>query len=107
MTPKLERGTGRHSALPMSTFFDSIWRGRTAPFTRFGTTRPLLATGPQAAPARVGQALLGMPFDALRFQYANAVLAGWVPRSMLASARSERAIDLLEKFSLGPIARRR
>lgn len=91
----------------MTAFFDSMWRGRTATFTRFGRTRPQLATSPQATPAQAGQALLAMPFDAMRFQYANAVMAGWVPRSILASAKSDRAIDLLEKFSLGPIARRR
>lgn len=54
-----------------------------------------------------GQALMSMPFDALRRHYANAVMAGLVPRSLLASARSERAIDTLEKFVLGPIARQR
>jgi hypothetical protein len=50
---------------------------------------------------------MAMPFDALRFQYASAVVAGLVPRSILASARSERAINLLERLVLGPLARRR
>jgi hypothetical protein len=54
-----------------------------------------------------GQAFLAMPFDALRFQYASAVTAGLVPRSILASGRSERSIDLLEKIMLGPNARQR
>jgi len=54
-----------------------------------------------------GRVLLSMPFDTLRFQYAGAVMAGLVPRSILASAKSERAIDLLEKLALGPAARRR
>jgi hypothetical protein len=55
----------------------------------------------------MGQAILVMPFDALRFQYASAVQAGLVPRSILASAKSERAIDLLEKLVLGALARQR
>lgn len=54
-----------------------------------------------------GGTLMNLPFDALRFQYAGAVAAGLAPRSLLASAKSERAIDLLEKLVLGPVARRR
>lgn len=50
---------------------------------------------------------MAMPFDAMRFQYANAVVAGLVPRSLLASAKSEQAIDRLERLVLGPIARQR
>jgi hypothetical protein len=48
-----------------------------------------------------------MPFDALRFQYASAVKAGLLPRSILASARAEQLIDRLEKLILGPLARQR
>jgi len=48
-----------------------------------------------------------MPFDALRFHYASAVMAGLVPRSLLDSARSERVIDTMEKLILGPLARQR
>ncbi len=50
---------------------------------------------------------MSMPFDALRFQYASAVMSGLVPRSILGSAQSERVIDRLEKLILGPLARQR
>jgi len=59
------------------------------------------------APTLVGQELLAGPFDALRVQYACAVMAGLVPRSLLASGRFERALDALEKLILGTLARRR
>ena len=48
-----------------------------------------------------------MPFDALRFQYAGAVMAGLVQRSILASGKLERALDALENLILGPLARQR
>ena len=48
-----------------------------------------------------------MPFDAMRFQYARAVMAGLAPRSILASGKLERALDALEKLILGPLARQR
>ena len=50
---------------------------------------------------------LGAPFDAMRAQYASAVQAGLVPRSLLASAQLERSLDSLEKLCLGPLARQR
>jgi hypothetical protein len=59
------------------------------------------------SPPGPGQAWMNLSFDALRFQYASAVVSGFVPRSLLASAKSERAIDLLEKLVLGPAARQR
>ncbi len=67
--------------------------------------------GPSApsvpAAGAAGQAFLALPFDALRFQYASAVVAGLAQRSMLASGRLERALDTLEKLVLGPLARHR
>lgn len=48
----------------------------------------------------------GMPFDLAREQYAKAVQMGLIQRSMLAWAKFERQIDLLEKMTLGPWARR-
>lgn len=63
--------------------------------------------GPSWTQRSVVPRLVAVPFDALRFQYASAVDAGLFPRSLLASAASERVIDALEKFMLGPIARRR
>lgn len=48
-----------------------------------------------------------MPFDALRFQYAGAVIGGVAPRSLIASGQWERALDAMEKLVLGPLARQR
>lgn len=50
--------------------------------------------------------LKGLPFDMAREQYAKAVQVGLIPRSMLSWARFERQMDLLEKMTLGPWARR-
>ena len=49
---------------------------------------------------------LALPFDAMRAQYAVAVNAGLVERSMIASGRFERRLAKLERFVLGPFARR-
>jgi hypothetical protein len=72
------------------------------------------SAGPSSAPAGDGplgasacQALLAMPFDALRFQYAGAVIGGVAPRSLIASGQWERALDAMEKLVLGPLARQR
>lgn len=48
----------------------------------------------------------GLPFDMAREQYAKAVQVGLIQRSMLGWAKFEREIDLLEKLTLGPWARR-
>jgi hypothetical protein len=71
-------------------------------------TRPQLSmSDDQLFPARLGRELMAMPFDALRLQYANAVMAGLVRRSILVSGELERAVDALEKLALGPLARQR
>jgi len=49
---------------------------------------------------------LALPFDAMRAQYAAAVHAGFFERSMIASGRFERRLAKLERFVLGPFARR-
>mgnify|MGYP006955963417 FL=1 len=54
-----------------------------------------------------GRSFLAAPFDALRFQYACVVQAGLLQRSIVASGRLERALDTLEKSTLGPLARHR
>ena len=50
--------------------------------------------------------LQGLPFDMAREQYAKAVQMGLIERSLLRWARFERQLDLLEKVTLGPWARR-
>ena len=47
-----------------------------------------------------------LPFDMAREQYAKAVQVGLIERSMLRWAKFERQLDLLEKMTLGPWARR-
>ena len=47
-----------------------------------------------------------LPFDAARAQYATAVQAGFIERSLLASRDFDRAVDSFELFTLGPWARR-
>jgi hypothetical protein len=49
---------------------------------------------------------LALPFDTMRAQYAAAVDAGIVERSLIASSRFERTLGMLERFVLGPLARR-
>jgi hypothetical protein len=56
----------------------------------------------QATSAR----FLALPFDTMRAQYAAAVDAGIVERSLIASGRFERMLGMLERFLLGPLARR-
>lgn len=77
------------------------------------TVTPYLALAAPGASAdrlrvamRTGKIWLAPPFDALRALYASAVQAGFIERSLLASARFERALARLEQFVLGPLARR-
>ncbi len=88
-------------------------------FVQTARARPAIPfrVGPQAlevnrsadgtTAAHAGLAILAAPFDAIRFQYACAVMAGAFQRSIVASGRLERALDALEKLMLGPFARRR
>jgi hypothetical protein len=47
-----------------------------------------------------------LPFDLAREHYGMAVQFGLFKRSMLAWSKFERQLDLLEKVTLGPWARR-
>jgi hypothetical protein len=51
------------------------------------------------------KALLALPFDLARSQYASAVQAGLLQRSMLASRDFEHALGALERLTLGSFAR--
>lgn len=55
---------------------------------------------------RTAALVQGLPFDMAREQYAKAVQIGLIERSMLGWAKFERHMDLLEKMTLGPWARR-
>jgi hypothetical protein len=80
----------------------------TAPFFPAASGPPPAATDENLpAPMRSAKWWLVLPFDALRAQYAGAVQAGFVERSLLASTRFEHAVAALEQFVLGPLARRK
>jgi hypothetical protein len=55
---------------------------------------------------RTAQLVRNLPFDLAREQYGLAVRLGLVQRSMLAWSRFERSVDLMEKVTWGPLARR-
>lgn len=59
-----------------------------------------------AAGWKVIQAIVCLPFDAMSAQYTNAVRAGLIENSILASRDVGRAIESLERLTLGPFARR-
>jgi hypothetical protein len=67
----------------------------------------MLTQSIRLSPTATPHGLLALPFDALRMQYASAVMAGLAPRSLIASGNGERALDALETLILGPLARRR
>ena len=67
---------------------------------------PAAGAGKARVATRTGMPWLALPFDALRAQYAAAVRAGFVERSLLGSGRVERFLASLEQFALGPWARR-
>ena len=50
-------------------------------------------------------AWMGLPFDMARHQYAKAVQAGFLPRSLLHSARFNRSLKTAERLILGPFSR--
>lgn len=49
--------------------------------------------------------LLALPFDFARHQHAAGVRCGTLPRSLLESQRFEQQLGLIERLSLGPLAR--
>ena len=49
---------------------------------------------------------LAFPFDVVRSLYAKAVQMGLIERSMLAGREFERGLGAVERFALGPWARR-
>lgn len=55
--------------------------------------------------AKTNSNILALPFDVAREQYAKAVRAGLIERSLLASANFGRMMNALEKLTLGPWAR--
>lgn len=54
----------------------------------------------------IAKDILYLPFDAAREQYATAVRAGLVERSLLSAARFERKLAVAEQAALGLWARR-
>jgi non-canonical (house-cleaning) NTP pyrophosphatase len=58
-----------------------------------------------ASAVSVAKHALAWPFDTMRDQYANAVRAGLVERSLIAAAQFERKVAVLEQSLLGACAR--
>jgi hypothetical protein len=76
-------------------------------FQKAASVAPAVAFGQSLEQSiRAGKLAFALPFDALRAQYAGAVVAGWLPRSLIASGRFERALGVMEAATLGPLARR-
>ncbi|MBU6257499.1 MAG: hypothetical protein KGL18_06405 [Burkholderiales bacterium] len=61
---------------------------------------------PQIAAASLARGWCVLPFDVARDQRAAAVQAGLLQPSMLADREFARALDALEHWLLGPLARR-
>ena len=59
-----------------------------------------------AALARAGRDVMALPFDMARDNYARAVRAGLIERSLLQSTRFTRSLRMLEGLTLGIWARR-
>ena len=77
-----------------------------SPACRPAPCNGLVGIGDGVPFASAAKALLRVPFDAMREQYASAVRAGLIERSLLESARFERKLGSLERATLGPWARR-
>lgn len=75
----------------------------------FASTGDGVAHGEHAALLGVPRLLmqaLALPFDTLRSLYARGVQVGFIERSLLKNAEFERALCVLERLALGPVARR-
>jgi hypothetical protein len=57
------------------------------------------------SPQHALSGLFALPFDAVRALYGTAVECRLVRPSLLASRKLELTLDLLERLSLGPLAR--
>lgn len=66
---------------------------------------PAFFPDPFAGWPAAAQSILGFPFDALRAQYASAVQAGLLERSLIAAGEFEGKLSTLERMTLGPWAR--
>jgi hypothetical protein len=109
-TPRLVswvRWVGAMSVWPLEVARSLLHRQATA-WKRASSGPVALATASAwAGFAHAGTAAsLAWPFDLARAQHAASVQAGLCERSLIASADFERRIDLLERMTLGPLARR-
>ena len=108
LIPPLERGVCCGAAPLMPIMLAQTTRSRPVALPpSSGTSHALKFAYPEPTSGAAGQPFLAMPFDAMRFQYASAVMAGLAQRSIIASGKLERALDALEKLILGPLARQR
>ena len=77
-----------------------------SPARRIAPLVRVVSAGDDVPLVLAAKTFLRMPFDAMREQYASAVRAGVIERSLLASASFERKLGVLERTMLGPWARR-
>lgn len=68
--------------------------------------KPASMEAAMASAVSIAEHALQWPFDAMRDQFASAVRAGLIERSLIASARFERKVAVLEQTLLGTCARR-
>jgi hypothetical protein len=68
-------------------------------------TKPDCVRDSVVALAKSSSDVMALPFDIARDQYASAVRAGLIERSLLASARFGQTLNALERMTLGPWAR--
>jgi hypothetical protein len=66
---------------------------------------PMNGISAVAASIARSSALLALPFDIAREQYAQAVKSGLIEKSLLKSAKFGRDLKALEQLTLGPLAR--
>jgi hypothetical protein len=77
---------------------------------RIDSRHAITAVGADSAPEDAAplswSAALAWPFDLVRAQHAAGVQSGLIERSLIASAAFERRLGLLERLTLGPLARK-
>lgn len=97
---------GTMAVWPLESARSGLWRQAAA--WQLATVEPAsgMAAGWAGAVRAGPAACLSWPFDLARAQHAASVQSGLRERSLLASAAFERRLDLLERMTLGPFARR-
>jgi hypothetical protein len=94
-----------HKGLAMQTITTPVARTPIPGLATFDVGHPVDMTRQVSDATGLAMDVLGLPFDIARAQYARAVQAGLIERSMLASRDFSRTMGALEQLTLGPWAR--